>query len=114
MIIHPDDIETFKKAEQLAFRLAKSIGKTCTIEPKKRPIYGNAFGLCYVDDRKISIVFRWKDRQSDGGQWWNKPLDWKTVRETIAHEIAHLIYGNHGKEFKLLEKKLIELSEQIG
>jgi hypothetical protein len=108
MLLHPDDKPTYDLAKQVAHFLARSEGLwIMTFEPKRRPLDGSAFGLCYCKEARISIAFRWIQRAGDGGQWYKKPLPLKGVLETVAHEVAHLRYPNHGKQFKELEKKLV-------
>ena len=103
-MMHPDDFEIFHEARKLAYRLADLIDeKLNTFEAKRRPSTGT-LGLCYVDERRISILFR---RKSDG-RWWKHPQTRKDVLETVAHEVAHLRHPNHNKEFRKLEKQLIE------
>lgn len=106
MNIHPDDTGLFQRVERLAIRLASNIGQTCTVEPKRRPLADGATGLCYREDHRIAIVLRFKDRADDGGRWWTNPLPWGEIRDTVAHEVAHLIHPNHGPEFKSLEAQL--------
>jgi hypothetical protein len=108
MLLHPDDMQTFKLAKQVAHFLARSEGLLLlTVEPKRRPLEFGALGLCYHTQWRISIAFRWKHRAGNGGQWYKKPLPLKGVLETVAHEVAHLRYPNHGKQFKELENKLV-------
>ena len=108
MLIHPDDSELLQRARALANRLASLIGETCTLEPKARPFPGNAIGLCYCAEKRISIVFRYKNKKSSGGAWWSKSFPWYEVARTVAHEVAHLKCPNHGEDFMKLEKILIE------
>lgn len=108
MLLHPDDKQTFETAKKVANFLARSEGLWVLVfEPKRRPLDGSAFGLCYTKEARISIAFRWMQRAGDGGNWYPKPLSQKTVMTTVAHEVAHLKHPNHGKQFRELEKKLI-------
>lgn len=107
--MYTDDVEIFKEAKTLAYRLADLIGETLnTFEAKRRPLAGCAWGLCYIEERRISIRFRAKARAVDGGEWWNCPDPRKQILETVAHEVAHLKHPNHSVEFKTLEKQLVE------
>ena len=108
MLIHSADIEFYNQCKEYAFKLSDSIqGGLKDFEPKRRPSPGGAEGLCYTDEKRISIVFRFKNAHYDGGKWFNKPLRRYEVLETVAHEVAHLIHNNHGPAFKRLEKELI-------
>ena len=101
--LHPDDYEMFRNAKQLAYRLADLIGEELSVfEPKRRPSTGT-LGLCYTNERRISIRFRAKT----GGKWWKYPESQETVFRTIAHEVAHLRHPNHSVNFKNLEKQLV-------
>lgn len=108
MLLHPDDVQNFKIAEQTAYWLAVGTGKCIkTFEPKRRPLAGGALGVCYCNERRISVVFRWRHPAGDGRGWYKKPLSMEEVLKTVAHEVAHLTHPNHSKEFKELEKKLL-------
>jgi len=107
-MLHPDDKEIFGKCVELAHRLAGYLNLTCTIEPKRRPNADGAFGLCYHEEKRISVVLRFKDSQRNGGRWWDTRLSDKDIFETVAHEVAHLVHPNHGANFKKLEAELIQ------
>ena len=108
-MLHQNDIDLWKKTEALAWRLAAEFDLPLkVVEPKRRPIAGNAAGLCYCNEGRISIVLREKNRVCDGGAWWSKPCSWKQISETVAHELAHLLHQNHGAQFKELEAKIIK------
>jgi hypothetical protein len=104
--LHPDDLGLFQRVTALAFRLSRVIGKTCIIEPKRRPLSDAADGLCYYDRACVAIKVRNKDRAGSGGRWWPRPLPWESIALTVAHEVAHLEHPNHGKEFRELEARL--------
>lgn len=107
MLLHPDDIKNYEFAKQVATYLARSEGlRMLAFEPKRRPSYGTS-GICYCEERRISIVFRWKQSARDGGAWLKRPIPFPEVLDTVAHEIAHLRYPNHGKDFQALYKKLL-------
>jgi hypothetical protein len=106
MLIHKADIDFYNQCKEYAFKLSDSIeGGLKAFEPKRRPSSCGADGLCYTDEKRISIVFRYKE----GGEWFNKPLLRSEVLRTVAHEVAHLIHANHSKEFRQLEKDLIKV-----
>lgn len=42
----------------------------------------------------------------------NRSLHRHTIIRTLCHEIAHLMFFNHGKMFRLLEKELITWAKQ--
>ena len=108
MLIHGDDIDFYNQCKEYAFKLSDSIqGDLKDFEPKRRPSSGGAEGLCYTDEKRISIVFRFRDE----GKWFNRPLSKNEVLRTVAHEVAHLIHANHSKEFRALEKDLINVIE---
>jgi predicted metal-dependent hydrolase len=107
--IHPDDLQTFEQARELAYKLAAYIKEELrAFEHKRRPLFGGAVGLCYCAERRISVVIRHKHRASEGGGWFKKPLPKQFIFDTVAHEVAHLVYPKHSKEFYALEEELIE------
>jgi len=104
--LHPDDVEVMKEATVVALGLAKKIGEPVMVEPKRRPLADAALGLCNPEQKLISIVLRFRNRSEDGGGWWPKPLSKQEVFLTVAHEVAHLRFANHGPEFRDLERQL--------
>lgn len=107
MTIHPNDHALLHHAEVTAYRLAVACGANLvTVEPKRRPLSDGALGVCYCDEGRIGIVLRFKHRVSDGGAWYKRPLPLDMVMRTVAHEVAHLLYPQHGSEFKALELQL--------
>lgn len=104
--LHPDDSVLFERATVLTLRLAAAIGRTCVVEPKRRPLPDGADGVCYLDRSCVAIKIRNKDRAEDGGKWWARPLPWDSIAQTVAHEVAHLIHPNHGADFRTLEERL--------
>ena len=107
-MLHPDDQNTFDKAKKLAYDLARYLKVELKVfEAKRRPgDFYTALGICYHNEKRISIKFRNKQFKADGGKWLDK-IPEKDVFETVAHEVAHLIHPNHGAEFRLLEEELI-------
>jgi len=104
--LHGKDLDLWLRTNALAWRLAKvfDLPLVC-VEPKRRP--NGAGGLCYHDEGRISILLRRKARAYDGGAWSKVPRSWVNVKSTVAHELAHLIHPNHGKDFKALEAEIL-------
>lgn len=104
----PEDRKLFMKAGELAFDTAAAEGlQLIAFVSKTRLSYGSAVGLCNTGARIISIVIRHRQDKQDGGVWYSRPLPWKDICETVLHEVAHLRYPNHSKEFRAYEKLLI-------
>ncbi len=103
MLIHDDDVATLDKLVSLGLRAATKFRlQLCTIEPKRRPSSNGAFGLCYIDEGRVSIVLRYRD----GGQWWKNSLTWREVENTLVHELAHFRYPNHSSNHQILTAKI--------
>src|SRR5574337_1256453 len=109
MLIHSDDRKLFEEVYKKGMAAAAHLGiEVNVIEPKRRPVAGTSYGVCYIAEKQVSIVLRFKNRTSDGGTWMFDPLDRESVLDTLSHELAHLMahqrYGNeirmHGSEFK--------------
>jgi hypothetical protein len=112
-VLHPDDTQTLYRCQALAAHLCALIGvPDAVLEPKRRPLALSAVGLCYVQERRMSVTLRYRQHAEDGGRWWSKPLPWEEVRDTVAHECAHLRYRGHGAEFKALHARLAEAAER--
>ena len=122
-LLHEEDREIFDKCKNLAYDLSHAFELGLeVIEPKRRPIHGCAYGLCYVDDYKISILFRYKYRMGMWktepnyhlrGQWENKLARHPDgIVDTVIHEVAHLRYKNHGKDHKSFMAELKEWTEE--
>ena len=108
-MIHQDDLKSFRIACDLAHELAKYCGASIAVfEAKRRPLATGTEGISYCNEKRIAIAFRFKQPQSEGGEWFKNPIPLKMVLETVAHEVAHLIHPNHGKDFWTLEKQLID------
>lgn len=107
ILIYPDDIGTFKAMMKIAVTLSNrhKLGMK-EFEPKRRPSPDGALGICYCDERRVSVVFRFKANKCDGGIWWPKPLSKDDVRDTVAHELAHLRYNSHCILFKAFDEQL--------
>lgn len=111
--LHEDDVEYFLSLIPIAMQAAKENGlELLEMEPKKRPQTG--YGLCYAEQKLISVAVRDKATQAFGGQWAKGRYRHEFVLETIAHEIAHLQHQNHSKEFKLLESQVLETVKRLA
>ena len=109
LCLHPDDAPLWRSVERLAWAIADQEGLPLrAVEPKRRPLADGAMGLCYCHERRIAIRIRCKDRVEDGGKWWKQPDSWDDIVWTVAHELAHLRYPDHGRDFKALESYLYE------
>lgn len=109
--LHPtfaEDYLLFIKAAKLAFDVSRfeNLELVCVV-PKKRISSSSALGLCYIKSKIIAITIRHRTDVKDGGKWAISPLPWKIINETILHEVAHLKFANHSKEFKIFEEYLI-------
>ena len=105
--LHPDDRILFDEMEALAHRLAAMIGEVLHgFEPKTPAWPGSPVGKCYGDGR-ITILFRHRNRMEDGGEWCTDRFLLQDIRQTVAHEVAHLRYMDHSPEFRALEAQLI-------
>ena len=100
--LHKKDKEDFELVCKMAYRIANAFNLDLKVfEPKRRPHPYGAWGLCYVAEKRIGVVFRHKEK----GKWLDK-LSIEKVIETTCHELAHLRHPNHGKDFKELEQIL--------
>lgn len=107
MNLHPDDRANYCKVFRIAFFVAWKFKLPLRwVEPKRRPLSTCASGLCYVEEGRVSLVFRWKRRAEFGGTWWSEPREMEGVIGTLAHELAHLRERGHGPEFKALEQEI--------
>lgn len=112
--LHPDDEALFCAVEKACFIVASQYHLPLKeVEPKRRPLAQAAIGLCYIEEGRISITFRYRQHKEDGGQWWNRPFPTHEVLNTAAHELAHLRYRGETKEHKaytaILEKEITQL-----
>lgn len=107
-LAHQDDHALYVLCEIAACKVADDYKLDLKgFEHKRRPSPDGAIGLCDLRTNVISIVFRFRALQMDGGKWWKKRLSLRMILETIAHELAHLRHDNHGTEFKEFERELI-------
>jgi len=120
--LHPDDCEIFNRAETLAFWLADCIQEDLKVfEHKRRPHDGGALGICYVNEKRIAIVVRFKygadmklwGEPEKANKWHRHRLPDNEIFRTVAHEVAHLVHPNHSQEFKELEARLWEYAKQL-
>ncbi len=106
-LAHPDDHALYLLCELVARRVAEAYKLDLRgFEHKRRPSSDGALGLCDLRTNTISIVFRHRDLQCDGGKWHKRRLCFTEILNTIAHELAHLRYPDHGKKFKAFCTKL--------
>ena len=113
MILHPDDVDSYRRASEFAGIIARQFGMTLgTIEPKRRPHPGGHEGLCYQSENRIAIVFRWRV----AGCWWRNPLQLSRVLRTVCHEIAHCGPSSlpDGVAHRALELRMVEWARGQG
>lgn len=104
MTLHEDDRETFDRCKVIACETAELFKLDLKVfEPKRRPHPGCTEGLCYYEEHRISVVFRFRLK----AKWFSTPLALKEILDTVGHELAHLRYPGHGKEFKDLANRII-------
>jgi hypothetical protein len=108
MVLHPDDEAMFRRATEFGTRLAALIGETTVIEPKRRPLADGAEGVCYCEEKRIGLAFRFKGYADEGGAWARNPIPWSRIRETLAHEVAHLKHPDHSVRHKALTSVLMK------
>ena len=107
MTLHEDDRETYSQCEVIARETAKRFKiKLKTFEPKRHPIY-KSMGICYYEQARIAIVFRYRVKTQAGQVWFSIPISISEVLDTVGHELAHLRYPNHGKRFWDLADKIV-------
>lgn len=103
LILHPDDLTRFHWVRVLAFRAASHFDLPLKVfEPKRRPLGDGAGGVCYVNEGRCAVVFRYKNHATDGGRWFPDPISFAWILETTAHELAHLRHPNHSPLHKAL------------
>lgn len=98
MTIHPDDILTFKaiSADMQAVAAKYELPlRKITGYPMPKTGMANRLGDCNYSG-EIRLVLRC----TENGQWCDEPIDPQTVRDTAAHELAHLRHMNHGAAFQ--------------
>jgi len=106
-MLHHDDTELFRRVEEFAHCMAEQHQlPLAVVEPKRRP--NGAFGLCYHEEGRISILIRERAFAYDGGDWAPQPLPWSTIRDTVCHELAHLVYPDHGPQWANLYARIKE------
>lgn len=94
MPIHPDDILLYKEVKDAAERIAQKYGlplKRVEGLPMPRAGMADRMGDC-SHDGVIRIVFRC----TVDGKWCDEPMSPKEVWDTVAHELSHLRFWDHG------------------
>lgn len=105
-MLHPDDIDYWAHIALLARLAGKHFDLDLrAVEPKRRPSTGE--GLCYVDQRRISIAVRDKATADFGGEWASKRYPHVRVLDTVAHELAHLVYRDHGSNHQAFSASIL-------
>lgn len=105
--LHPNDIQLWEKVEQVIWTIADTMLLPLKIaEPKKLPLPDGCDGYCDWYKKKVCIKIRPRDRMSDGGKWWSKPLSYDYIIEVVCHELAHLHFPNHSIAFKEEELRI--------
>lgn len=98
-MIHPDDVATYERAALLARALADRLGIGLReFEAKRRPHPGGSLFICYHDEQRLGVVFRFRSR----GQWRPEPLAWPIIRHSIIHGLAALSLGPDARRAALL------------
>lgn len=112
--LHPDDIELWERVEGVIWLIAdKMVLPLKDAEPKRRPLPDGCDGCCYCNLNRISIKIRNRDRMSEGGKWWLKPLSFGRIESVVCHELAHLHFPNHSRDFKEEELRIRNFYEGI-
>ena len=105
--LHSVDGDFFSCIREVAFACALEFNLPLkVVEPKGIPSPGWSYGLCHHEERWISIVIRFRNTVVDGGQWHRKRLELSFTLSTVAHELAHLKFNNHSKQFRAYVKVL--------
>ncbi len=109
MTLHEDDRETFVVCKEIAFMTAKRFKlKLKVFEPKCRPQVCMSYGLCYCEEHRISVVFRFRIKTQVGQVWFDMPDQLSNILNTVGHELAHLRHPDHSKRFWTLANKIIK------
>ena len=105
--LHPDDYLIYMKALLLAREGAAHFGlRLQALEPfpkgtleteYERGVYGRCYGTGL-----IHIAFRYTTAE---GKWLGR-LPEHEIFDTVAHELAHLRYMNHGDGFKKFYREI--------
>lgn len=108
MTLHEDDRDTFEQCEAIAHTTAKRFKlKLKVFEAKRIPIYKTA-GICYYEQARIAVVFRYRIKTRAGQRWFSFPEQLEVVLGTVGHELAHLRYPDHGKKFRNFANRIIK------
>jgi len=107
--LNPDDLGLFLKAAKLAFEVAEAEKVMLKlVQPKFRLDGCSCLGHCDFNKKEITILIRNRNLKCDGHQWFKTPLKWKDINDTVLHEVAHLMYPDHSKQFRNYETYLIK------
>lgn len=104
-MIHPDDVLLFESTRALMFRVAKKYDlRLVQVIPEPRPEYKtSALGTCNAGG-VICLTMR----GMSNGVWDTEPRRAKDVRNTAAHELAHLRHMDHSPAFQEFEEEMQE------
>lgn len=102
MNLHPDDEGYFEVIKEMSFRLAAKFDLDLEkVEYKKHP--GRVvLGMCAPWTKHIKILIR----TAKNGHWSAKRLPDHVIMKTVAHELAHLKFYDHGKEHDTLTDEI--------
>lgn len=87
--------------ERLAHQARRRFGlRPCVIRPISNP-RDQRHGYCQLDDDPPTLWIRVHQLGRPG-----KPLARRTILDTLAHELAHLVVPDHSREFKSWKRQL--------
>lgn len=107
--IHPDDILLFQEVSKVARQVARHYELPLrSIEGFPMPKKDMAD---WMGDCSHTGVIRIVLRCTVDGEWCDAPLSPPEVWDTVAHELAHLRYMDHGEEFWKFQ---VELKQAVS
>ena len=113
--LHEADYELFMRCVHLAYCAANSEGLQLNcVMPKARLSPTCAVGLCDHFKKEISLTIRYRQDKQDGHQWFKSPISFDELAKTTLHEVAHLRFTNHSKDFRDYETELIKKYYEQG